>query len=487
MKFKTLYELAKQSLRSKKKNTRRTIFGLSFGLVMILPLIMVMFGVNLGINNKFAQNSSRMNFTVELMDYRQQLEDIESIYEGGGSTIPGELAGSIHLKEFIDHNKKVDSFVFEQYGNYLVNNNLFYIDGKILDYVQTTETKMYIYNVIDMDINDSFFPLSSMKNGISMYVNGYDAGFQKDTKRQVVVTQRFLDNNNYKAENFYGKNLSISQNGKDGSYFCKDYKVVGILSNEFLASHDEEDKFYKADFYFLSYDMYDVNGERIIPVKADISVVQNNPYSLNVNNVFGKNTDNIPYTYVRFESTKSKSLIDIYEYINEEYKDYVFHLLDFGAFGSFYYYYDTYRNIISVFMTIAVTVIAIILLNLFITVYHNVDYKSQYLAMLESMGMKEKDLIKTYVTENFIIATKTNIIVSVLSLAIGIAIKLFSDIRLAQVINIGFTLVPVWSMVVTIILGIAFVYGTTLLIAYGCVKGFTKKNITEVLNSQNQN
>lgn len=487
MKFKTLYELAKQSLRSKKKNTRRTIFGLSFGLVMILPLIMVMLGVNLGISNKFIQSSSRMNLTIEMLDYRQELEDIEGKYTSDSTSTPVELAGSIHLKEFMDYNKKVDSFVFEQYENFIVNKNILYIDGKILDFVQTNETKRCIYNVIDMDINDTFFPLSSLKNGTSIYVEGYDAGFQKDTKRQVVVTQRFLDDNNYTAEDFYGKNLSISQTGEEGDYFCRDYKVVGILSNEFLAIHDSSDQFYRGDFYFLSYDMYDENGERIIPAKADISVVQNNPYSLNVNNVFGKSVDSIPYIYLRCESEKAKSLIDLCEYYDEQYQNYKFNMSNSEAFGSFYAYYDTFRNIISVFLSVAVTVIAIILLNLFITVYHNVDYKSQYLAMLESMGMKEKDLIKTYVMENFIIATKTNIIVSVLSLVIGIAIKLFSDIRLAQVINISFTLVPVWSMFVAIILGIAFVYGTTLLIAYGCVKGFTKKNITEVLNSQNQN
>lgn len=487
MKFKTLYELAKQSLRSKKKNTRRTIFGLSFGLVIILPLIMVMLGVNLGINNKFAKSSNRMNFTIEFMDYRQQLEDIESVYEGGGSSIPGELAGCLHIKEFMEYDKKVDSFVFEQYGNYVINKNVLYVDGKMLDFVQTNETKEYIYNVIDMDMNDSFFPHSSLKNTASIYVDGYDAGFKKDTKRQVVVTQRFLDNNNYKAEDFYDKNLSISQTGEDYDYFCKDYKVVGIISNEFLASHENSDQFYKADFYFLSYDMYDKSGERIISAGADVSVVQNNPYSLNVNKVFGKNTNNIPYTFVRFESEKAKSLIDIYRYFNEEYRDYTLSFSRSDAFGSFYYYYDTFRNIISVFMCVAITVVVIILLNLFITVYHNIDYKSQYLAMLESMGMKEKDLIKTFLMENFIIATKSNIIITVLSLVIGIIIKIFCDTSLKRVISLGFTLVPVWSILLAIILGIAFVYGTTLLIAYGCAKGFTKKNITEVLNSQNQN
>lgn len=487
MKFKTLYELAKQSLRSKKKNTRRTIFGLSFGLVIILPLVMVMLGVNLGINNKYAQSSNRMNVTIEMMDYRQQLEDIESIYEGGGSTIPGILAGSKHIQEFVDYNKNVNSFVYEQYKHFVSKKNIFYIDGTIVDHVNTNDIKEYYFNVIDMDMSDSFFPLESLKNNASIYVEGYDADFQNDTKRQVVVTQRFLDNNNYKAENFYGKNLSINATGEVDNYFCKGYKVVGILSNEFLTSHENSDQFYKADFYFLSYDMYNEKGERIIPADADISVAQNNPYSLNINNVFGEYIGSIPNTYVRFESENAKSLIDFYEYYDEHYQSYRYNISNSDGFGSFYSYYDTFRNIICVFLSIAITVVIIILLNLFITVYHNVDYKSQYLAMLESMGMKGKDLIKTFLTENFIIATKSNIIITVLSLVIGIIIKIFCDTSLKRVISLGFTLVPVWSILVAIILGIAFVYATTLLIAYGCAKGFTKKNITEVLNSQNLN
>ena len=154
------------------------------------------------------------------------------------------------------------------------------------------------------------------------------------------------------------------------------------------------------------------------------------------------------------------------------------------VFYSFYNLSDIFHQITSVFMGVAVLVIVIILLNLFITVYHNVDYKSQYLAMLESMGMKEKDLVKTYVTENFIVATKANIIISVISLILGIVIKLLGDMTLSRVIQLGFTLVPVWAMIVVLILGMAFVYATTLLIAYGCAKDFTKKNITEVLNGK---
>lgn len=486
MKIKTLYELAKQSLRSKKKNTRRTIFGLVFGMIIILPLSMAMLGINIGMDNKFEANSNYINYTIEVMDYRQELDDIDTVYEGDGGSTAGAISGSKHMQEFIDYDKHNICTVFEQYNFFVDELDFLYIDGQAIE-GQSADKKYSLYfNVTDMDMNDTFFPASSLNKGVSVYEKGYDAGFEKDAKRQVVVTQRFLDRHNLNAQDVYGKNISLLSNGIEGNYFCKDYKVVGILNDEFLAIHDKNDAYYQADFYFLSYDMYDENGKRIINSDSD-ELTQDNPYALNIYNAVGRNMYGIATTFLRFESSKMTSLIELRDYIEETCKSNSPYFSETQSFYSFYYIYDLFSKITSVFMGVAVLVIVIILLNLFITVYHNVDYKSQYLAMLESMGMKENDLIKTYVTENFIVATKANIIISVISLVLGIVIRVLGDYSLNRVISLGFTLVPVWVMLVTIILGIAFVYATTLLIAYGCAKGFTKKNITEVLNSQNQN
>lgn len=486
MKFKAQYELAKQSLRSKKKNTRRTIFGLAFGMILILPLIMVMLGLNFGMSNQFEENANYINYTLDVMDYRQDLDDVGMIYEGNGSSIPGKISGSRHLQEFIAYDEKNICTVFEQYGYTVKDFNFLQVDGQVIAGQSDGRYYNVYFNVVDMDMCDTFFPASSLKKGVPLYEKGYDAGFEKDTKRQVVVTQRFLDKHNLTAQAVYGKNISLNYNALEGYYFCKDYKVVGILSNAFLSIHDSSDLFYAADFYFLSYDMYDQNGKRIIDSDS-ASLIQSNPYALNNNNAGGKDVDGVPYTYLRFESSNMMSLIRLYDYIHEEYQKLSPTFQETQLFRSFYYIYDVVHQITGVFLGVAVFVIIIILLNLFITVYHNVDYKSQYLAMLESMGMQEKDLIRTYLTESFIVATKANIVISVLSLIFGIVIRIMGGQMLNQVVSLGFTLVPVWAMIVALIMGIVFVYATTLLIAYGCVKGFTKKNITEVLNSKEQN
>lgn len=488
MKFKTLYELAKQSLRSKKKNTRRTIFGLVFGMVIILPLVMVMVGLNFGMSKKFESKQNYINFTLfNMSDYRVELDDVDTTYDVMGGSDMGRISGSKHLKELMEYDLHNTCTVFERYSLSLDKFDYFYIDGEKLESNLGFRYYPLYMNVVDMDICDDFFPTSSIKKDVPIYVKGYDAGFEKDTKRQVVVTQRFLEKHGIDAKDIYGKNLSIKKFIREYDYFCKDYKVVGILSNELLSNQDAWDVFFKADIYFLSYDMFDENGNRIISYGDDESVVVANPYSLNINNVFGTDVDGVVTTYARFESTDMNKIIDLYKYINDRFAAQSPYIDASQTFRGLYSIYDIFDKINALLLALAIVVVIIILLNLFITVYHNVDYKSQYLAMLESMGMKEKDLVKTYVTENFIVATKANIIISVISLILGIVIKLLGDMTLNRVIQLGFTLVPVWAMIVVLILGVAFVYATTLLIAYGCAKGFTKKNITEVLNGKNQN
>lgn len=289
------------------------------------------------------------------------------------------------------------------------------------------------------------------------------------------------------TKNIYGKSLSIGKGKNEYGYFCKDYNVVGILSNEFLVNQDTMDTFYNADIFFLSYDMYDENGKRIISDGAGENIVLANPYSLNINNVIGKDTDGNVCTYTRFESTNMSRLIKLYRYIVDRFVAQSPNIKASQTFLALYSVYDIFDKISALLLALAIIVVTIILFNLFITVYHNINYKSQYLAMLESMGMKEKDLIKTYVTENFIVATIANIAIVSISLVLGVVVKIVVDKIVNSTINLGFTIIPIWSMIVSLIFGVVFVYATTLLIAYGCAKSFTKKNITQVLNSQNQN
>lgn len=488
MKFKTLYELAKQSLRSKKKNTRRTIFGLTFGMVIIMPLIMVMMGLNFGMSKKFEDKQNYINFTLyNMSDYRVELDDIDTTYDVMGGSDMGRISGSKHLKELMEYDPHNTCTVFERYNLTSLEFNYLYINGEKVESNAVLDRHSVDMNVLDMDICEDFFPTSSIKKDVPIYVEGYDDGFKKDAKRQVVITQRFLDKYGLDAKDIYNQELSIKRYIREIDYFCKDYKVMGILSNEFLANQDPGDAFFKADIYFLSYDMYDENGKRIISDGDDESTVLANPYSLNINNASGTDNDGVARTYARFESADMNKIIELYKYINEKYAAQSPYIDATQTFRGLYSIYDTSEKINALLLALAIVVVMIILLNLFITVYHNIQYKSQYLAMLESMGMKENDLIKTYVTETFIVATKANIIISVISLVLGIVIRVFGDYSLNRVISLGFTLVPVWTMFVVLVWGIAFVFATTLLIAYGCAKGFTKKNITEVLNSQNQN
>lgn len=488
MKFKTIYELAKQSLRSKKKNTRRTVFGLTFGMVIILPLIMVMIGLNFGMNKNFEDKQNYINFTLQnISDYHIELDDIDTTYDVMGGSDTGRISGSKHLKELMEYDPHNTCTVFERYNLTFLEFNYLYINGEKVESNVVLDRHSVDMNVVDMDICEDFFPTSSIKKDVPIYVEGYDAGFKKDTKRQVVLTQRFLDKYGLDAKDIYNQELSVKRYIREIDYFCKDYKVVGIISNEFLANQDPWDTFFEADIYFLSYDMYDGNGKRIISYGDDESTILANPYSLNVNNASGTANDGEAWTYARFESTNINKIIELYKYINDKFAAQSPYIDESQAFIGLYSIYDTFDKINALLLALAIVVVIIILLNLFITVYHNINYKSQYLAMLESMGMKENDLIQTYLTENFIIATKANIAISVLSLILGIAVRIVGGKLVNSAVKLGFTIVPVWVMFVAVILGIAFVYGTTLLIAYGCAKGFTKKNITEVLNSQNQN
>lgn len=52
MKNKDYFHLAKQSLKSRKKSTRTTVTGISFGLILILPVLYFTFAFFLDFNAK---------------------------------------------------------------------------------------------------------------------------------------------------------------------------------------------------------------------------------------------------------------------------------------------------------------------------------------------------------------------------------------------------------------------------------------------------
>ena len=81
MKRRDYRRLARLSLKSRKKSTRQTIVGITFGLVLLFPLFFIAFGFYAGFNIEVNKNPSFRTFFVNYTDTKQETYYITNAYE----------------------------------------------------------------------------------------------------------------------------------------------------------------------------------------------------------------------------------------------------------------------------------------------------------------------------------------------------------------------------------------------------------------------
>lgn len=280
--------LAKESLASRKKNTRSTVRGIAVGLIFLIPVLFIALGVYVELTSNVNKSpemlglnltaSVRGGLTPQAYSYSRGSDSYENKYlvltSNNLDDVAGNVDGDTYYYEQIHSAQSYTLLSDAESGAY---------GNAAFDFTANGVQKSYVYNqstggpnqnnmstnfaaILDMEksgINGQFNPekIAGRYDG-SIYLSGYDKGFSDGGKGQVIVSELFLeklglttgvyenkislsytdgassgwyqfyiDNDSSPDNNDYDSSMSLAGNTRNVKLF-NEYEVVGIIKKK---------------------------------------------------------------------------------------------------------------------------------------------------------------------------------------------------------------------------------------------------------------
>ncbi len=459
MKVKDYMRLGKISLKARKKSTRGTVRGISFGLILLMPLFFLVLAFYIGLNSSVNKEPSIRIFNI---DYYSRVSDSEgwNINYGVLSSDMSAVKSIKGVDGYIDYN----NYSFDlSYKNDTPDGNIFYysIDGSEYSYLKKPskieneeENNRYKKSdnngidikVIDTKNSNTIFLEADYDNNVNPLVSGNK--FSDDPKNEIMVSSKFLADNNLN-ESVVGKTLSVkyeinsSKNnntttseskqqslvvsGAEVPLF-KDYKIVGVFDSSILKTRKSNDNEY---FWMSSESFLDSSNQSTFPRIVTIAD-ENSNYSrsyyfyqdskiVKLANSYVEqgsaffplgllNENSIKETYVNseylsFESYgKASNAVDrikelFKKVVNRD--NYEVSEIQFSneAFFMYRIFYTVFMYLSFALGIFGGVIFFATLLNLYNTINFSVQIRKNYLGLLRAVGMRDNDITKMYFFE----------------------------------------------------------------------------------------
>lgn len=508
--------LAKLSMKENKKSIRSTIVGLAFGFIILIPIIVLLLGVNLSISDRLNQVPYVLYYETSMSDYRVPTEDVIS-QEGLINTLSGD--------------KHIDKFLNNSDSNIIVYEKYLLTDGSMYDYTAKVDysinngeyNRMNItdnsqYNIIDIDKSARYFPqnLTDKYDG-GIFVNGYGEGFVGDGKGQVVVSEKLLFKWGLNPQDIYNQSLSIRSTGginltgvnsDISGYVCKDYQVVGIVKSAIGDMYEGGLDYMRSDIFFTSANVYK-DGAAVLKPRYEVSsnhskrlvydnwldreslneeymmlgwnaTLKNDQFNYGVNNTFGT-------TFVYGESETYRTLNRSITTLEKEFYSELSMDYNILRTSNTYDQYETIYGITNVASLIFIIIGGVLalcaIINMYATIKHNVKRRKYYLTMLRAIGARDNVITRLYMTESVLMVTHANIWI----LTVGFILSVIIKYALGAILNSGslnLNLSISWfSIIVAVLSVVILLYALGLLLSYICSRRVSKDKITAVINN----
>lgn len=140
-------------------------------------------------------------------------------------------------------------------------------------------------------------------------------------------------------------------------------------------------------------------------------------------------------------------------------------------------------NIVSLILLVVGLVLGIsALINMYCSISHSVTERRYYLTMMRAIGAKDKVVPRLYMLESVITSAKACAFIAIVGFLLSMSIKLIFD-KVLKANNVSYNLsIPWWTIFVTLLAVIIFVFAVGILISYFLTKRLSKSKITDILN-----
>ena len=316
MKRKDYKRLAKISLKARKKTTRSTVRGISFGLILLMPLLFIVIAFHLDLNKEVNKDPSIRVFNIdysnedvkegysittmkeEKLDKISEIKGVENIIKYNQYTFTNSMT---QWDESINNMKKLSPF------EVVIGDKTFSLDydlGTTEDY-RSDEVGI---TVIDKDYGNSIFLKADYSVSNSPLYAGKE--FSSNSAKEIMISSNILKYYNLTVEDVLNKNITINyvlQSSYDTTTslteanntsiqpfegipvsILKDYKIIGVFDSSIYKTEvrmntqksymSKEDK-YETYFWITTDSVLGVNDSSYIPEIIRIEVETEDGYS----------------------------------------------------------------------------------------------------------------------------------------------------------------------------------------------------------------
>lgn len=546
MKVNDYWRLAKISLKARKKATRSTVRGMSISLIVIVPVIFVLIVMYTSILPQLNENpetlyavmpSAQVGYKLEASDkqmngvnsgqfgFNSYLKDYNSVFE----QLDEETLHFIQLKKQINSDHEGETKLYER----------IVLDGK--KYPLRSQTQGYYASDTSIAVVDKTDLGLLVKSKYGVLGDNYNEGFSGDGASQVILSRRYLKKAGLTPDDVYGKTISIEVSDKASFYssnvkiydndkevqfidhnLLKNFRVVGVMGSD---KYEQEFGYYSVDIYtadiIVSTASYYGADEKV--ANAPTFSYENNNFVFRVEDSKKMNAMSEKYIFTGIfcypaysywypyddasEITKIENHVYMYvpdknsvnaygkvtSFFNKIYPAYSagsdLSKLDLQMmYASSSYQNFAMINMIMTYVMIGVGIFAGIILfaalvNLFNTIMHSVESRSNYLGVMRAIGARSNVIPKLYFFEVARLFSRAFAWIAVIGGGICVGLKILFDYLFADglelmdvVIKISWASIPLTLVAIfAVLLIIGAVY------AIGCSWRISRKPITEVL------
>lgn len=458
--------LASLSLRARKKSTFQTVLGISFGLILLFPLLFIAIGFYGGFNQEVNKNPSFRTFFV---NYAETTRNTNSV----------DMA-ALEYKENIDNiggiSKKID---FEYVS---INNNDDLHPSFILGYDKKVDMKgtksrrynAYGMNIIDYQYGDDPFLKGDYTYSRNPLVAGNVFSTGTASKGEIILSTNFIKEFNYEASYVIGKKFSLfnytfptgfsisdseSENHYNSSYgtiveipYLKEFTVIGVYDSEIYqkSSIRYRSQFYlndstmntspsNRDYFWITNASLGEEGEAIAPKRISHQI--NNDSGTFIENwyyysdapislaekvtsdgyafiprgigVFHKDKYNMSFMKSEFiEFNSFGSAKSAYTTIEKYYRDsstfedgevVVSGEISLPGFKQYSSFYDIFLYVCIALAALGGVIFIATLLNLLNTLHFSVQSMKGFLGICRAEGLRSKGVIRLFLNQLYLI------------------------------------------------------------------------------------
>jgi len=566
MKLSDYIRLGRLSIKARKKSTKNTVFGMAFGLILLVPMIFFALAFYTDMSKKVNSIEVASELNIALKNINDDTPS--TAYKEWSSAEEGRdgMPAYSYYDDLIDY-EEVSDYILSEYANM-----------SFVDYQD--EQKPMKLNIMDGDDIENSITIGSNGNPNSAdtmrgrnqlkiifpelstetlfteaELNDYkkmtgktnpldrtcNLGFTEATKgkNEIIISESLLELWGVDKEDVAGKNIQIlypkirmgdwypgGQIDNDTNpnndippvdqadpeyqlYFCYNYKVVGIIKDDFYEMPGKADE---AHMWVTAASVYYEEGkEDYVQIPYQINRDEENRTTLtfgeNIADIVELNVDdqymllmqglvnryneiwnNNTTTYelnkmiltmqVKEYSLLKPLLVEMKELLKSAYSEMSPDMFNQAicneVYTQFYMIDQIGKLLIIVFSTIGGIIFFTNMLNLLNTIRYSVESRKNYIGVMRAIGAKSRVIPRLYIFEMLIIFVKTFIRVGIFATLLSIGIKLgidkgFEYISAIVEFKINFIYYPValgGAIVLTTIIGTFFARISSRITAY---------------------